>query len=158
MSLAFLVGTGIPILVYQADAIGITMLIAGVLLSIIFVSIALLASVKTRDKAKGIGVAILLWFYFSIIFDGLVLFLLFQFQDYPMEKPMLVFSSLNPIDLTRILILLKMDISALMGYTGAIFQDFFGTVTGTVIALSTLILWIAAPCWLSLRCFIKKDL
>lgn len=158
MSVAFLVGAGIPILLYQADAVGITMLVAGMLLSVIFVSIALLASVKTRDKAKGIGVAILLWFYFSIIFDGLVLFILFQFQDYPMEKPMLVFTSLNPIDLTRILILLKMDISALMGYTGAIFQDFFGTVTGTVIALSTLAVWIAAPCWLSVRCFVKKDL
>ena len=120
MSLAFLIGAGIPILLYQPDAVGITMLITGILLSIIFVSIALLASVKTRDKARGIGLAILLWFYFSIIFDGLVLFILFQFEDYPMEKPMLIFSALNPIDLSRILILLKMDVSALMGYTGAV--------------------------------------
>jgi len=158
MSLAFLIGAGIPILLYQPDAVGITMLITGILLSIIFVSIALLASVKTRDKAKGIGLAILLWFYFSIIFDGLVLFILFQFEDYPMEKPMLIFSALNPIDLSRILILLKMDVSALMGYTGAVFQDFFGTVTGTVIAVSTLLLWAAIPCWFSVRSFVKKDL
>jgi len=134
------------------------MIITGVLLSVIFVSIALLASVKTRDKAKGIGLAILLWFYFSIIFDGLVLFILFQFEDYPMEKPMLVLTALNPIDLSRIFILLKMDVSALMGYTGAIFKDFFGTITGTVIAVSTLILWIAVPCWFSVRSFVKKDL
>ena len=127
-------------------------------IALFVVSIALLASVKTRDKAKGIGLAILLWFYFSIIFDGLVLFLLFQFQDYPMEKPMLVFTALNPIDLSRILILLKMDISALMGYTGAVFQDFFGTISGTIIALSTLLLWVVTPCWLSVRSFVKKDL
>lgn len=158
MSLAFLIGAGIPILLYQPDAVGITMLITGILLSIIFVSIALLASVKTRDKARGIGFAILLWFYFSIIFDGLVLFILFQFEDYPMEKPMLIFSALNPIDLSRILILLKMDVSALMGYTGAVFQDFFGTVAGTVIAVSTLLLWAAIPCWFSVRSFVKKDL
>ena len=158
MSLAYLIGAGIPILLYQPDAVGFTMIITGVLLSVIFVSIALLASVKTRDKAKGIGLAILLWFYFSIIFDGLVLFILFQFEDYPMEKPMLVFTALNPIDLSRIFILLKMDVSALMGYTGAVFEDFFGTVTGTIIAVSTLLLWIAAPCWFSLRSFVKKDL
>ena len=158
MSLAFLIGAGIPILLYQPDAVGITMLITGILLSIIFVSIALLASVKTRDKAKGIGLAILLWFYFSIIYDGLVLFILFQFEDYPMEKPMLIFSALNPIDLSRILILLKMDVSALMGYTGAVFQDFFGTLTGTIVAVSTLLLWAAIPCWFSVRSFIKKDL
>src|SRR5438874_411606 len=102
------------------------LLLVSLSLFIIFVSIALLASVKTRDKAKGIGLAILLWFYFSIIFDGLVLFILFQFEDYPMEKPMLILTALNPIDLSRVLILLKMDISALMGYTGAVFKDFFG--------------------------------
>ncbi len=158
MSLAYFIGAGIPILLYQPDEVGITMIVTGILLSVIFVSIALLASVKTRDKAKGIGLAILLWFYFSIIFDGLVLFILFQFEDYPMEKPMLILTALNPIDLSRILILLKMDISALMGYTGAVFKDFFGNVTGTVIALSVLLVWIAMPCWLSVRSFVKKDL
>ena len=75
-----------------------------------------------------------------------------------MEKPMLIFTALNPIDLTRIFILLKMDVSALMGYTGAVFQDFFGTATGAIIATATLLLWIAAPCWLSVRSFVKKDL
>ena len=97
----------------------------GLLLTIIFVAIALLAAVYTRDKAKGIGIAVLLWLYFSLMFDGLVLFILFQFQDYPLEKPMVVISGLNPIDMSRILILLKLDVSALMGYTGAIFQRFF---------------------------------
>ncbi len=36
-------------------------------------------------------------------------------------------SALNPIDLSRILILLQLDVSAMMGYTGAVFKDFFGT-------------------------------
>src|SRR6476619_5060368 len=139
MSFAYFIGAGIPILLYQPDAVGLTMIGTGILLSIIFVSIALLASVKTRDKAKGICVAILLWFYFSIIFDGIVLFILFQFQDYPMEKPMLIFSTLNPIDLSRILILLHMDMSALMGYTGAIFRNFFNNTTGSVIAMFILL-------------------
>ena len=130
MSLAFLIGAGIPVLIYQADITGFMMILIGVLLSIIFVSIALLAAVKTRDKAKGIGVAILLWLYFSLLFDGFVLFLLFQFSDYPIEKIMVGISMLNPLDLGRIMILLKMDVSALMGYTGAVFKDFFGTQAG----------------------------
>jgi Cu-processing system permease protein len=158
MSFAYFIGAGIPILLFQPDEVGITMIAMGILLSIIFVAIALLASVRIRDKAKGIGLAILLWFYFSIIFDGLVLFILFQFEDYPMEKPMLILTALNPIDLSRIFILLKMDVSALMGYTGAVFQDFFGTITGTIIAVATLLLWIVLPCWLSLRNFVRKDL
>jgi Cu-processing system permease protein len=92
------------------------------------------------------------------LFDGFVLFLLFQFSDYPLEKPMILVSALNPIDLGRILILLKLDISAMMGYTGAIFKDFFGTIAGVAIAFMTLALWIAIPLYYSTRKFNRKDL
>ncbi|MGG9971117.1 ABC transporter permease subunit [Ferruginibacter sp. SUN002] len=158
LAFAFFVGVGIPILLYQPTDTGFMMLATGLLLSIIFVAIAMLAAVKTRDKAKGIGVTILLWLYFSLIFDGLVLFLLFQFSDYPLEKAMVGISTLNPIDLSRILILLKMDVSALMGYTGAIFKNFFGTQTGVIVSFFILILWVVLPAWLSLRKFNRKDL
>ncbi len=155
---AFLAGAGIPILIYAPNATGLTMVAMGCLLSIIFVSVAMLAAVTTRDKAKGIGVSVLLWLYFSLLFDGLVLFVLFQFQEYPMEKAMLVLSGFNPIDLGRILILLKMDVSALMGYTGAVFKDVFGTTSGFALALLVMVLWVVFPAWLSVRKFSKKDL
>ena len=158
LSLAFFVGIGVPILIYQANSTGFMMFLMGLLLSIIFVSIAMLASVSTRDKARGIGAAILLWLYFTMIFDAIVLFILFQFQDYPLEKPMIIFSFLNPIDLSRIQILLKMDISALMGYTGAVFKDFFGTYMGIIVTSSVLLLWIVIPVWISTRRFKRKDL
>ena len=158
LALAFFVGAGIPILLYQATATGFMMLGTGLILAVIFVAIAMLAAVVTRDKAKGIGVTILLWLYFSLLFDGLVLFLLFQFSDYPLEKAMVGVSALNPIDLSRILILLKMDISALMGYTGAIFKNFFGTQTGVLLSFFVLITWVVLPAWLSLRKFNRKDL
>jgi Cu-processing system permease protein len=157
-SIAFFIGAGIPILMFQANAIGITMLLIGILLSIIFVAIAMLATVKTRDKAKGIGAAIMLWLYFSLLFDGLVLFLLFQFADYPMEKPMIAISALNPIDLSRILILLRLDVSAMMGYTGAVFKDFFGTYAGMGFSICILLLWVVLPVWFSTRKFNTKDL
>lgn len=158
LSLAFLVGVGIPILLYAPTATGLIMLMTGLALSVIFVAIAMLAAVTTRDKAKGIGVAIFLWLYFSLLFDGLVMFILFQFEDYPLEKFMIGVSTFNPVDLSRILILLKMDISALMGYTGASFRDFFGTSVGFAVAIAALALWVITPFWLSLRKFNRKDL
>ncbi|HEY1008939.1 MAG: ABC transporter permease [Daejeonella sp.] len=158
LALAFFIGAGIPILLYQANMIGLTMILSGTVLSVIFVAIALLSAVQTRDKAKGIGAAIMLWLYFSLLFDGLVLFLLFQFSDYPLEKPMIGISALNPIDLTRILILLQLDVSAMMGYTGAVFKDFFGTYPGLVFSCAVLLLWIALPIWLSTKKFKSKDL
>ncbi len=158
MSLAFFIGAGIPILLFAFSDAGIAMLITGLLLSIIFVSIALLASVRIRDKAKGIGMAILLWFYFSVIFDGLVLFILFQFNDYPLENFMAVMSALNPIDLARVLILLRMDVAAMMGYTGAVFKDFFGNGGGVIIAGVIFAAWAFLPLIFSLRKFNRKDL
>ena len=158
MAVAFSIGAGIPVLLYAWDATGFIMLVLGLVLSVVFVAIAMLAAVYTRDKAKGIGVAILLWLYFSLMFDGIVLFLLFQFADYPLEKLMVGLSAFNPIDLSRILILLKLDMSAMMGYTGAVFKDFFGTRIGFIVSMLVLLLWIVIPLWLSKRKFNRKDL
>ncbi len=158
LSLAFFIGAGIPILLYHADATGFMMIAMGLFLTVVFVSIAMLAAGLTRDKAKGIGLSILLWLYLSLIFDALVLFLLFQFQDYPLENVMVIFSFLNPIDLSRIQILLQMDISALMGYTGAIFREFFGNNTGILLSFLGLFIWIIFPLMISLKKFKRKDL
>ncbi|MDP4213940.1 MAG: ABC transporter permease subunit, partial [Bacteroidota bacterium] len=156
--LAFLVGAGLPILIYSASGAGFMMIFVGLALTLVFVSLAVLASVITRDKAKGIGVAILLWFYFALIYDGIILFILFQFSDYPMEKVTIGFSALNPIDLGRIMILLKLDIAAMMGYTGAVFKDFFGGFWGILYALLVMLLWVFLPVWLTVRKFNRKDL
>ena len=158
LSLAFFIGAGIPILLYHADGTGFMMIGMGLFLTLVFVSISMLAAGLTRDKAKGIGLSILLWLYFSLIFDALVLFLLFQFQDYPLEDAMVAFSFLNPIDLGRIQILLQMDISALMGYTGAVFQNFFGNNTGIVFSIFGLFFWIIFPLMLSVKMFNRKAL
>jgi len=158
LSIAFLIGIGLPICVYEFSVTGIMMIVIGLFMTIVFIGIAMLAALQTRDKAKGIGITILLWLYFSLLFDGLVLFLLFQFADYPLEKMMVGISALNPIDLGRILILLKMDVSALMGYTGAIFKNFFGTTAGMSVSFVILLLWIYIPVQISLRKFNKKDL
>jgi Cu-processing system permease protein len=158
LALAYILGCGIPLLFFVPNSTGVIMFIIGVILTIVFIAIAILAAVMTRDKARGIGVAILLWVYFSLLFDGIVLFLVFQFADYPMEKPMIFISTLNPIDLGRILILLKMDVSALMGYTGAVFQQFFGTLWGQMISFLAMFLWIVIPVWMSVRKFNHKDL
>src|SRR5690606_3686817 len=156
--LAFLLGCGIPILIFSNTATGWTMLLMGTLLSIIFVAIALLACVYTKDKARGIGTSILLWFYFTVVFDGIVLFLLFQLMDYPLENILVGFSILNPIDLARILILLKIDRKSVVGASSAVFKLIFGGSWGMLVATFVMLLWIAVPLFLSLNKFYRKDL
>ncbi len=156
--LSVTLGIGLPVLFYAPSIQGMVLMLSGILLSVVFSSLALLASVLTRDKARGIGVALLLWVYFSFIFDGLVLLLLFQFADYPLEIPMMVFGMLNPIDLARIFLLLQIDMSAMLGFTGAVFQDFFGSVIGMGISLLVLLCWMGIPLWIAIRKFNKRDL
>ncbi|MFN5136433.1 MAG: ABC transporter permease subunit [Chitinophagaceae bacterium] len=156
--LAFLIGVGLPVMLYEFSVTGLMLIVSGLFQTVIFTGIALLASVKTRDKAKGIGVAVLLWFVFTLIYDAVVMFLLFQFSDYPLEKPMIALTMLNPVDLSRVLMLLKLDISALMGYTGAVFHEFFGSSIGMLISVAVLLMWTLVPLWFSVKQFQRKDL
>ncbi|HNF72262.1 MAG TPA: ABC transporter permease, partial [Chitinophagaceae bacterium] len=128
LCLAFLLGVGLPLILFQGAVTTLLMTLCGLMLTLIFISLAMLAAVHTRDKARGIGKAIFLWLYFAILYDAVILFLLFQFAEYPMEKPLMGLSFLNPIDLSRIIILLRLDSSALMGYTGAVFKLLMGNM------------------------------
>ncbi len=158
LTMAYMIGVGVPLLMFADANTALMMILTGLFLTVIFVAIACLASILTRDKAKGIGVSVLLWLYFALLFDGLVLFLFFQFSEYPIEKVVVMLSALSPIDLCRILILLHLDVSAMMGYTGAVFKDFFGTNWGLAISFGLLSFWIFLPFYFSLRKFKNKDL
>lgn len=158
LCLAYLIGVGLPMIAYGAWSDGITLLFSGLMLTLVFVSLAFLASVLTRDKAKAIGLALLFWFYFSLIYDGILLWIIFSFSDYPIEKLTLGLVALNPVDLARIIMLLELDISALMGYTGAFYKNFFGSSWGMIFSTAVLFIWIAFPLALATRIFSKKDL
>jgi len=158
MLIAFLVGAGLPAILLDGSPTAFMMTLTGLILTSIFVGLATLGSVLTRDKAKGIGMAILIWLLSTLLFDGLLLLLMFQFSDYPLEKLMIFLSSLNPVDLARILILLKMDISALMGFTGAVFNQFFGTSMGMIYSIGMMLIWMFAPLTFALRKFKTMDL
>ena len=156
--LAFLVGCGLPILLYSSIETGFSLIIAGVLLTLVFVSFAMLAAISSKDRAKGIGIAIFVWIFFNIIYDGILLILMFQFEDFPIEKIMAVLSALNPVGLSRIFVQLQLDVSAMLGYSGAIFKEIFGTGKGLGISAIILLLWSAFPFLISLIKFNKKDL
>ncbi len=155
---AFLIGCGIPILLYSSIETGFSLIIIGVLLSIIFTSFAMLSAISTRDRAKGIGISIFIWLFFSIIYDGILLILMFQFADYPIEGFMATLAGLNPVGLSRIFVLLQLNISAMLGYSGAIFKQVFGSGGGMGISLLILTIWASVPFILSLIRFNKKDL
>lgn len=155
---ALLVGIAVPLLLYAASPTGFILLGVGILLTVLFTAIGFLGAVATRDKARGIGLALLVWFYFALLHDGLMLLVMLLFEDYPLEKPTMAMIALNPIDIGRIIVLLQMDVSAMMGYTGALMKDMLGTATGISLSSIVLVLWLVIPVLLALRIFQKKDL
>ncbi|RZK98231.1 MAG: ABC transporter permease [Pedobacter sp.] len=158
LSAAYLLGVGVPVIIYDFSATGLALIFTGFILTVIFCSLAFFTSIKSKDKAKGIGAVLLMWFYFALIYDGLILLIIFAFSDYPLEKLTLLLSSLNPIDLGRIFIMLQLDISALMGYTGATYREFFGSSLGVFYTAGVMLLWTAIPLIFAIRSFRKKNI
>ena len=162
LCLSFVLGMGIPFVfygVFVSDQIWnfAMLLLVGILLTLVFTSIAFLIASRFENKIKGFGVAIVVWLTLAVVYDGLFLLGMVLFESYPLEKASLAATMLNPIDLSRILIMLKLDISSLMGYTGALFQNFFGSAWGTIIVVVVLILWVILPVGLFQRLIKYKD-
>lgn len=162
LSMSLVIGLGLPFIfygVFNSSAIADfgLLLLTGAFLSMIFTALAFVIALTNDNKIKGFGYAILLWLFLAVIYDGLFLMSLVFFEDYPLDKFSLVATMFNPIDLSRILILLKMDISALLGYTGAVFQQFFGTNLGFFLSAFVLLLWVLIPVFFIKRISSRKD-
>lgn len=158
LSAAFVVGVGFPLTVLLPVTASFVLIMTGVLLTFIFTSLGLLIFVLSRDKTRGIGAAIIVSLFFTLLFDGLMMAFIFTFSDYPIDRAVVAMVGLNPVDLARILMLLQLDVAVLMGYSGALFKEFLGSSTGSLYAVGCLGLWTVVPLWLALRIFRKKDL
>ena len=162
LTLSLILGLGIPFLMYglfMSSAIFdfTLLLVVGTLLNFIFGALAFNIALSNENKIKGFGYAILMWLFLAVIYDGVFLISLVMFNEYPLDKFALLTTMFNPIDLSRILILLKLDISALLGYTGAVFKKFFGTDLGLLMSFLVMILWVLFPVWRINRKLRKKD-
>lgn len=162
LSIGYFLGVLIPFLIhsftYSVDFTILSILLfVGVFLTFIFSALSFLISLITDNKIKGFGLSILSWLLLALVYDGMQLFVLSSLDNYPLEKISLVMTFLNPIDLSRVLLMLKLDISALLGYTGAVFNKFFGSSVGFALSLSALFIWTVIPVYFINRISMKKD-
>ena len=162
LSAAFVAGLGSALALHAGEDVDhlatlVVVAASGILLTLIFTAFATVIVARVDDKVKGIGIAIGLWLAGTVLYDGLVMLGLMVFADYPLEQPALAAMIANPIDLARVLILMRLDVSALMGYTGAVFEKFFGSAGGTALASLALVLWTGVPLLLGARRFQRKD-
>lgn len=162
LSLALVAGVGLPFAVHgfatAEHRVALAVLLGcGAALTWAFVAVAFLIAIRSQDKVRGLGLAVIAWLVTALVWDGLILLVAATFADWPLERPMLALLMANPVDLARVLLLLQFDVSALMGYTGAVFSQFFGGPLGIAVATGVLLLWIAIPAGLGLRAFRTRD-
>ena len=162
LAAGFLLGVGLPF-VWDGSGDGslagplAMLLAAGVLLTLVFTALAFLVSLLFEDRAKGLGVALLVWLAATALYDALLVLVAVEFGDRPLELPLIGLTLLNPVDLGRVLLLLQFDSAALMGYTGAVFERFFGSVAGAAVTASALVVWCAGPLLVAMRRFRRQD-
>lgn len=162
LGLGFAVGVIGPFLWYghghpEDFAPLVALLAAGVLLTAVFTALALLAATLSDNRLRALGAVLFLWLFATVLYDGLLLVAVILFEAYPLEQPLVALTLFNPVDLARIVVLLRLDVAALLGYTGAIFQRFFGTAVGPVLALGALVAWVAGPLMLAARAYRRRD-
>lgn len=162
LTAAFAIGVSLPFAFHgmqsAARAPLATMLAGGAALTLIFTGIAFCVALKFEDRLTGLGVAMAVWLTLALVYDGALLLIVSMMSDHSMEKALLAASMANPIDLVRIALLLQFDISALMGYTGAVFSRFFSGASGIMLIAAALMIWTLAPLTLGLIAFERKDL
>ena len=162
LSLSFVAAIGFPFLIHRGAATSqpgtfVTLLLTGIALTFIFTALAFLIVARTEDRIRGLGIAVAAWLFLAVLYDGLVLLVVSIMADHPIERPILVLMLANPMDLARVALLLQFDVAALLGYTGAVLQKFFGRSVGIAVTSIAIMAWVFAPLFAGMRAFQKKD-
>lgn len=158
---AVIAGIAIPLALMRVspEALRIGFIVAGIAaaLTAVFTTIASAIAYWVEDRVRGLAAAIGIWLLVALVYDAAVLMAAVQLADYPLERPMLIAMFMNPIDLSRLLLLTRFDAAALLGYTGAVFQSFLAGMLGLIAAAVAIASWIAGPAAIGMRLFLRKD-
>ncbi len=151
-------GIIIPFVLMSAAGTGVLLIFfSNLFLAIVFGSVGLWIANLFEDRIKGIGGALIFWFYLLILHDALILFVLLGFKEYPLDVAASTLTSLNPIGLTRVAQLLHYDAALLLSYGGALTRNLLSGALGTLWAFIVSFLWLSIPIWASVRNFKKRD-
>lgn len=123
----------------------------------IFSAIASFIAFRFNDRTRGFIAAVAVWLFTFVIYDGLILALSYILRDYPADNIMLAVVLLNPVDISRILLLLQFDVAMLMGYSAAVYQHTLGSGLSMAVLFFLLLSWVAVPYSITLRSFKRRD-
>ncbi|WP_133406014.1 ABC transporter permease [Parashewanella tropica] len=90
-------------------------ILTAILLGLCFISIAYVISLVVTEKSKAAGLALILWFFFILVFDLGLLAVLVGMEDGLSQKQLVNLMLLNPADIFRMVNLASLDTSDVNG-------------------------------------------
>lgn len=125
--------------------------------TLLFVTLGMLIATGTTDRMKGVGIAMGLWIFSVLVYDGIVLLLLLALREYPLDIPAALASAINPIGLGRVVLLMYHEGALLLGYTGTMVRRLMTSHSGFWLASAIGLVWMTIPLGITWRRFRKKD-
>lgn len=128
-------------------------------LSLVFLSIAMLASTVSRRKSKAFGFSLFLWFFFVLFYDLLALGGTLLLEGTAANTFLFLSLFGNPVDMVRVATLIILDNVTIFGAAGAAMLRFLGGQTSSILLLvAGLVAWTAVPFVLSTLMMRRQDI
>src|SRR5690606_21040875 len=129
---AFVVGTGVPYLVYSLAApvqapVLASLLVAGAVVSVVFTGLAFWLGVANEERAKALGLALGVWLLLSLVYDGRPRCFHRYAHAHPGGTAGMRVTHLNPTGLSLVPVLLRLDTAAPLDYSRALFGRFLAS-------------------------------
>ena len=126
------------------------------LLGATFLGLAYIISVRAVERTRAAGVALLIWFFFVVVFDLVLLAVLVGTGGNSVERIIIPYVLLlNPVDVFRLVNLLRFGHGAgAMTLSGAVMHDTLGWLN----LLGILFLWGTIPVSLAIWRFRRSDI
>jgi len=135
--LALSYGIGLDALYHYAG-----FMLSTLLMGLAFLSIALLVSVLATNKVAASGAAVVLWFFFVLVYDLILLGILVATEGRYTGAAFPVLLLLNPADIFRILNVFSLEEVKTLYGLATVFPE---TLANPWLLGTTMLLWIAAP-------------
>jgi len=129
------------------------------LLALAFLSLSALVAFLFQRKARAFGVTLILWFFFVVFYDLLVIGGSLLFKERTANT--LIFASLfgNPVDMVRVASLIVLDGKEIFGAAGGALVRFLGgDAASLLLLLGGLLLWIVLPFLTSCHLLKRQDI
>ena len=149
-----LLQTGAAGLARYASFVGLSLA-----LSLVFLSLSVLAATIHQRKVRAFGLALFLWFFFVLFYDLLALGGTMLLTGKSANTFLFLSLLGNPVDMVRVASLILLDSAAIFGTAGAALLRFLGGKWPSLLLLvAGLAAWTLIPLWVSQKLLNRQDI